>query len=66
MPVTETMRHIRAGLHTSNSNLKRCHKRVKIDSYNLFVKPILNYAATVWLPYIQHHTHKLQDALSVL
>ena len=42
-------------------NLKRCHKKVKIDSYNLFVKPILNYAATVWSPYTQCYKNKLES-----
>ena len=31
-------------------NLKHCHRRVKVDAYNSFVKPILNYAAPVWTP----------------
>ena len=42
-------------------NLKRCHKKVKIDFIaNLFVKLILNYGTTVLSPYTQHHTHKLE------
>ena len=28
-------------------NLRHCHRRIKIDAYNSFVRPILNYAAPV-------------------
>ena len=59
--------HINAICHKTNSvlsflccNLKSCLKKVKIDSYNLCVKPILNYAATVWSPHTQQHTNKLE------
>ena len=41
-------------------NLRRCHRKVKIDAYNSFVKPILNYAAAVWTPHAKSHMAKLE------
>ena len=41
-------------------NLKSCHKQVKLDAYNIFIKPIFNYAATVGTPHSQCHTNKLE------
>ena len=41
-------------------NLRRCHQRVKLDAYKIFVLPILNYAATVWSPHSQCYIHKLE------
>ena len=59
--------HINATSQKANSvlsflcrNLKCCHKKVKIDSYSLFVKQILNYVATVWSPYTQHKLEAIQ------
>ena len=54
-------RHIDATCKTANSilsfirrNLSKCHCKIKIDAYNYFVKPILNYAATVWSPILKN------------
>jgi len=41
-------------------NLKHCHLRVKIDAYNSFVKPILNYVAPVWIPHTTTYINKLE------
>jgi len=41
-------------------NLKHCHRRVKIDVYNSFVKPILYYAAPVWIPHTTSYINKLE------
>jgi len=41
-------------------NLKHCHRRVKIDAYNSFLKPILNYAAPVWTPHTATYINKLE------
>ena len=54
-------RHIDATCKKANSilsfirrNLSKCHRKIKIDAYNYFVKPILNYAATVWSPILKN------------
>ena len=41
-------------------NLRHCHRRIKIDAYNSFVRPILNYAAPVWTPHTNYHINKLE------
>ena len=41
-------------------NQKSCHKQVKLDAYNIFIKPIFNYVATVWTPHSQCHINKLE------
>ena len=33
---------------------------MKLDAYNIFIKPIFNYAATVWTPHSQCHINKLE------
>ena len=32
-------------------NFRKCHRKVKIDAHNYFVKPILDYSASVWTPH---------------
>jgi len=39
-------------------NLKSCNKQLKLDAYNIFIKPILNYAATVWTPHSRCHFNR--------
>ena len=39
-------------------NLKHCNK---IDAYNSFVRPILNYAAPVWAPHANYHINKIES-----
>ena len=34
--------------------------KIKIDAYNYFVKPILNYVATVWSPHTEKYMNKLE------
>jgi len=41
-------------------NLKSCNEQVKLDTYNVFIKPILNYAATVWTPHSRCHLNRLE------
>ena len=60
-------RHIDATCKKANSilsfiqrNLSKCHRKIKIDAYNYFVKPILNYAATVWSPHTERYMNKLE------
>jgi len=33
---------------------------VKLDAYNVFIKLILNYAATVWTPHSRCHLNRLE------
>jgi len=33
---------------------------VKLDAYNIFIKPILNYTATVWTPHSRCHLNRLE------
>ena len=42
-------------------NLRHCHRRIKINAYNSFVRPILNYAAPVWTPHTNYHINKLES-----
>ena len=41
-------------------NLRKCHRKVKIDAYNYFVKPILDYSASVWTPHSLKYINKLE------
>ena len=41
-------------------NLRKCYHKVKIDAYNYFVKPILDYSASVWTPYTIKYLNKLE------
>ena len=43
-----------------SEKLKKCHRKVKIDAYNYFVKPILDYSASVWTPYAPKYLDKLE------
>ena len=42
-------------------NLKHYNRRVKIDAYNSFARPILNYAAPVWAPHANYHINKIES-----
>ena len=42
-------------------NLYHCHRKVKVDAYQTYVRPILEYAATVWAPYTQRNISKLES-----
>ena len=61
-------RHIDATCKRANSvlffirrNLSKCHRKIKIDAYNYFVKPILNYMATVCMvPHTEKYINKLE------
>ena len=41
-------------------NLAKCPATVKCYCYNIFVRPILEYASTVWSPYHEHNIYKLE------
>ena len=41
-------------------NLRKCHRNVKIDAYNYFVKPILDYSASIWTPHSLKYINKLK------
>ena len=40
-------------------NLHQCPTSIKSNCYKTFVRPILEYAVTVWSPYLQHQIHQL-------
>jgi len=42
-------------------NLYHCQRKVKVDAYQTYVRPILEYAATVWAPYTQRNISKLES-----
>ena len=41
-------------------NLTKCPPIVKSHCYNTFVRPILEYASTVWSPYHEQNIYKLE------
>ena len=41
-------------------NLAKCPATVKCYCYNTFVRPILEYACTVWSPYHEHNIYKIE------
>ena len=41
-------------------NLTKCPPSVKSSCYTIIVRPILEYACTVWSPYHQHNIAKLE------
>ena len=42
-------------------NLKQSNRKLKLDAYKIYVKPILNYAATVWSPHTTCSIKKLES-----
>ena len=42
-------------------NFRNCPSKVKADIYSTHVKPILEYAVTVWAPYTKCSINKLQS-----
>ena len=58
--------HINNICHRANSvkgflrrNLHQCPTSIKSNCYKTFVRPILEYAVTVWSPYLQYQIHQL-------
>ena len=41
-------------------NLCKCPSHVKNSSYTTYVRPILDYACSVWSPYHQHNISKIE------
>ena len=41
-------------------NLKPCSLHIKAKSYAAYIKPIVEYSATVWDPHIKEDIHKLE------
>ena len=41
-------------------NLYRCPPSVKSNCYTSMVRPILEYAATIWSPHLQYQIHQLE------
>ena len=44
-------------------NLYHCQRNVKIDAYQTYVRPILEYAVTAWAPYTQWNINKIESIL---
>jgi len=42
-------------------NLYHCQRNVKIDAYQTYVRPILEYAVTAWAPYTQRNINKIES-----
>ena len=58
--------HINNIFHKANSvkgflrrNLHQCPTSIKSNCYKTFVRPNLEYAVTVWSPYLQYQIHQL-------
>ena len=43
-------------------NIYQCPMSIKANCYKTLVRPILEYAAAVWSPHLQHHIHQLEKA----
>ena len=41
-------------------NLHRCPTSVKSNCYTSLVRPILEYAATIWSPHLQYQKHQIE------
>ena len=48
--VANTCKKANQTINFLQRNLRGCKKSIKIKAYNIFVKPILQYASTVWNP----------------
>ena len=44
-------------------NLYHYQRNVKIDAYQTYVRPILEYAVTAWAPYTQWNINKIESIL---
>jgi hypothetical protein len=42
-------------------NIRNCPQRAKIQAYNTFVRPSLEYASTVWDPHTQANINKVES-----
>ena len=42
-------------------NLYHCQRNVKVNAYQTYVKPILEYAVTAWAPYTQRNINKIES-----
>jgi len=42
-------------------NLYHCQRNVKVDAYQTYVRPILEYAVTGWAPYTQRNINKIES-----
>ena len=42
-------------------NLYHCQRNVKVDAYQTYVRPILEYAVTAWASYTQRNINKIKS-----
>jgi len=42
-------------------NVYHCQRNVKIDTYQTYIRPILEYAVTAWAPYTQWNIKKIES-----
>jgi len=42
-------------------SIYHCQRNVKIDAYQTYVRPILEYAVTAWAPYTQRNIKKIES-----
>ena len=42
-------------------NFRLCQRKIKSDVYLTYVRPILEYAVSVWAPHIKRSIHKLES-----
>ena len=55
--INKTANKTRAFLHR---NLRTCNRKTTQIAYTTLIRPILEYASTVWDPYTATNTHKLE------
>jgi len=58
--------HFSKGKPNTRIYLLKSHKQVKLKINAMFIKPILNYAATVWTPHSKCHINMLEAKLHTL
>ena len=53
--------NITLGLIRRNTYYCQCYVKIHIDAYNIYVRPLLDYAAFVWSPHTATNTSKLES-----
>ena len=59
--VDSTCKKANSALAFLRRNFRSCQRKIKIDLYLTYVKPILEYAATVWTPHTRYAINKLEN-----
>ena len=58
--VDMTCKKVNNTLSFLRCNLNHCQRNVKIDAYQSYVRPILEYTMTAWAPYTQRNINKIE------